>query len=315
MNDSVSIIVPVYNVEKYVSVCIDSIVHQSYRNIEIILVDDGSTDKSGVICDKWQKKDRRIKVIHKKNGGLSSARNVGLDNAHGEYISFIDSDDFIKEDMLSSLIKEMKNYECDIVCCNYFYYSNNNKQLHNVQIKENKLYSSTEAINNLFYDGYYKFYAWNKLYKRSLFGYQIRYPEGKLFEDITTTYKLFKKSNNILFLNRALYFYRVRQNSITNVKFNNRTYEMIEAINYVKKMEKDNIEVRVGCILYQLFFLNNMLQGKKWDKKIYDIFKKDVNKYAKNILISKKLSEKRKLQILVLAYSKSIYGLILDLYK
>ena len=120
MDKLVSIVVPVYNVDKYLDKCVNSIINQKYKNLEIILVDDGSTDESGKKCDLWAEKDNRIRVIHKENGGLSDARNVGIDNSKGYYISFIDSDDFIENDMIEVLLKEIKENNCDISICGYY---------------------------------------------------------------------------------------------------------------------------------------------------------------------------------------------------
>lgn len=184
----ISVIVPVYNVEKYLSQCLDSIIHQTYKNLEIILVDDGSTDSSGLICDNYSQKDKRIKIIHKCQGGLSDARNAGLKIATGEYISFIDSDDFIDKNMYSILINNTQKYNSDIVWFNYYNYYSKKHFINSSIIKNNDLYdlSSSDKIKfakNLFYQYKMDAHVWAKLYKRSIFN-NIKFPYGKLFEDI-----------------------------------------------------------------------------------------------------------------------------------
>ena len=166
--DLISVIVPVYNVEKYLDKCIQSIVDQTYTNLEIILVDDGSPDNSGAICDEWAEKDNRIKVIHKANGGLSDARNAGLDIATGEYIAFVDSDDYIELDFYDKLYNVIKATNCDISICNLRkVYENNNVSVNNCDTFEITEYSTTEAMSALI-DDKIRQVVWNKLYKADI---------------------------------------------------------------------------------------------------------------------------------------------------
>ena len=204
MDDLISIIIPVYKVEKYLSQCLDSLLAQTYRNLEIILVDDDSPDSCGQICDDYAKKDGRIRVIHKSNGGLSSARNAGLDIAVGDYIGFIDSDDWIASDMFDYLLQNIKRYNADIAECGYYEvfpaYSIRNR-VHGIQI-----YNGKDALSALLALKIGN-YAWNKLYRRDLFA-DIRYPEGKNYEDVRTTYRLFGKARSVVSLAEAKYYYR-----------------------------------------------------------------------------------------------------------
>ena len=214
MSDLISVVVPIYNVEKYLTKCIDSIINQTYKNLEIILVDDGSPDNCGKICDEYKKKDNRIKVIHKKNGGLSDARNEGIKIATGKYIGFIDSDDFVNLKMIEILYDLLKNNNADISVVSYKYYfgeeENNNES---VEIKSPKILSNIDAITYLFDNNKLGNYAWNKLYKLSLFD-DVKYPVGKKMEDLGTTYKLFSKSNKIVYSDTELYYYLQRGDSI-----------------------------------------------------------------------------------------------------
>ncbi len=215
MSELISIIVPVYNVEKYLLRCLDSICNQTYNNLEIILVDDGSTDSSGNICDEYALVDSRIIVIHKNNGGLSSARNVAIDIAIGEYIMFVDSDDYISKDCVEYLLNIIKNNHVEIAIGNY------TSTFENDVFKKGKV--SDEKI--IRYDGkqlipYLSFgnntqlvTAWAKLYRRGLFS-EIRYPNGFLHEDEGTTYKLYFNSNAIIVSNKIVYAYYRNPNSI-----------------------------------------------------------------------------------------------------
>ena len=216
--EKISVIIPIYNVENYLERCLDTVINQTYKMLEIILVDDGSKDSSGKICDAYADKDERIVVIHKENGGLSDARNVGIKKASGKYIALIDSDDFIDKKMLEILIKNLKETKADISICAYkLFYNDKVKIIQNS--KENikyTIYNKREALKQLLSADDTKItnHAWNKLYKKELFN-KIYYPKGRNFEDIGTTYKLFDKSNLIVYTNYIGYYYYQRDNSIT----------------------------------------------------------------------------------------------------
>lgn len=210
----ISIVVPVYNVEVYVAKCIESILKQTYSNLEIILVDDGSTDYSGKICDEYASKDNRIIVIHKANEGVSSARNVGIENAKGEYIAFVDPDDYIEINMMEVLLASITNNSSSISICGYIIEPSNTIQ--NFSVQGNKYvkygYEVTQDILN---DYFPKSFPWNKLYKKDLFN-EIRYPQNRVYEDIATTYKLTHKAQIISFVPSALYHYVLRKGNITS---------------------------------------------------------------------------------------------------
>ena len=216
MTDKISIIVPVYNVEKYLKECIESILSQTYKNIEIILIDDGSTDNSGKICDEYLKKDSRVKVIHKENGGLSDARNTGIEIASGKYIGFVDSDDYIAKDMYDFLYQNIKRENAEISGCNRFLVYENKIEIYGKK-ECYEVMDSQRAIEMLCTIGYIGVSAYTKLYEAKLFK-DIRYPKGKINEDMYTTYKLFDKANRIVYDATPKYYYRQRSGSITNSK-------------------------------------------------------------------------------------------------
>lgn len=212
--DLISVIVPVYKVEKYLEKCIESIIKQTYTNLQIILVDDGSPDNCGKICDEYAKKDSRIEVIHKINGGLSDARNVGINRANGRYIGFVDSDDYIKEDMYEKLINLIKEYDADISICNLYDVIDGKEYVRN---KDNGIheYSRIDILKEILLDKNIQSYAWNKLYKKELFD-EIKYPIRKKYEDIGTTFYLFEKCNKIVVISEPEYYYLKRADSLVN---------------------------------------------------------------------------------------------------
>lgn len=229
----VSVIVPIYNVEKYLERCVDSIVKQTYLNLEIILVDDGSTDSSGALCDKLAKKDTRIKAIHKCNGGLSDARNKAIDEADGEYLYFVDSDDYIPLDSIEYLLNKLKDSKSDIAIGGMLTTSKLDEN-----VAKEETYTVTlnnkEAVRELFYGSYYTTSASAKLYKASLFD-EIRYPYGKLNEDLFTTYKLLNRAERVVCSDKTVYYYYHRPGSIMNSAFNERKLDVMRALDQIER--------------------------------------------------------------------------------
>lgn len=213
----ISIIVPVFNVENYLEKCIESIIAQTYQNIEIILVDDGSEDNSGRICDKFAKEDSRIVVIHKKNGGLSTARNAGIDIAKGFFIGFIDSDDYVSVDFCEILLQAIINEKADMAICNFLSVDEN---YNSIQENNTNLPIKNSCVNaDEFMKGYCGEFGWyyviacNKLYKKSLFN-SLRYPIGKQHEDAFLIHRLTYQCNKIACVQYPLYYYVQRKGSI-----------------------------------------------------------------------------------------------------
>lgn len=214
MEALVSVVIPVYNVEQYLSRCVDSVLGQTYKNLEIFLIDDGSIDNSGALCDMYSVKDNRVTVIHKKNGGLSSARNAGLREAGGEYIAFVDSDDWIDEDFIEALVKDIEKEQADLAMIGYRYVYDDCTKHPSYPIVSNML-SQEEAIEELCKNKWLVSYAWNKLYKRSLFD-GICYPEGQTYEDIYIMHTIFQKCSRIACNKNEKYNYYMRSNSIVH---------------------------------------------------------------------------------------------------
>lgn len=223
----VSIIVPIYKVEDYLERCIKSLVVQTYKNIEIILVDDGSPDSCPVICDFWSKEDKRIKVIHKMNGGLSDARNVGLSVATGEYIVFVDSDDWVSIDFVECLYKGICNSasdicECEVIKTNKYGFCDEINY-----INDPVCYNTEEALKELIQDSVFHQYVWNKIYTRECVA-GIQFVKGKLNEDEFWTYQVFGKAKQVSKIKNKLYYYFQRCESIMGSYYNIRRLDALE---------------------------------------------------------------------------------------
>lgn len=281
MNDcKVSIIVPVYNVEKYLKRCLESIVKQTYNNIEIILVDDGSIDQSGTICDNFAKLDNRIKVIHKKNEGLSITRKIGLDLATGKYISFIDSDDFIKYTYIEVLICHCLKYDAQIAQCDYFIGTE-------TSFKELNKKNSVKVIGreNIFDTRQTKILLWGKIFDKKLF-VDIEFPFNKKNEDEFITYKALYSANKIVLTNEKLYYYYQSKNSLYRSETEYYSLDVFEA--YEERIEyftdkKDNKMIEISkkelCIRCMIYYIKCNLSASNKNNKthIFEMFRSYFN--------------------------------------
>lgn len=317
MKDLISIIIPVYKVEKYIKKCIDSIICQSYRNLEIILIDDGSPDESGKICDQYATIDNRIKVIHQKNGGLSAARNAGIKVAKGKYIAFVDSDDYIKSDMISNLYDDINKEKADISICGY-YLVKDDVVSYCEHCNEKFTLSGIEAMNHL-YDDYCVLtsLAWNKLYKREVFKY-IKFAEGKVHEDDIIILDILKVCKKISFNLKPEYYYIQRTDSITgNFKVNrlDGLYALEIRDDYFKSIKRDDLIDLNNYKKYYIVttFIKNARKVKNKDdllkEKIKECKKKKIMYYSK-IKKSNYLSFKRKVFVNISFYFQIIYDII-----
>lgn len=241
----ISVIIPVYKVKDYLDKCVDSVVKQSYSNLEIILVDDGSPDNCPKLCDKWAKADKRIKVIHQKNGGLSDARNTGIEKCNGKYITFIDSDDYIEKDYVEFLYENLIKYDADISMGKH--YVKYPKKDYDTGSGNIYVLNPHDCFDKLLYGEDFDVSAWAKLYKIELFD-DVRYPKGRIYEDSATTYKLIDKSKNIVLNSKAIYSYVIREDSISRARFNEKKMELItstkEMCDYILKKYPD---LKSGC--------------------------------------------------------------------
>ncbi len=213
-NPLITVIVPVYRIEKYLDQCMKSLCSQTYEHLEIILVDDGSNDGCPAMCDAYADRDSRILVIHKKNGGLSDARNVALDVAKGEYIAFLDGDDYVAPDWIACLYNAIQQHNCEIAVCGH-YVVNGEKCTHGTPpVEQTRVYPKKEALLLLLEDEVLRNYVWDKLYKRELFA-QVRFPVGRSYEDSAVMYLLFDRAQTICQVPEYLYYYIKRSGSLS----------------------------------------------------------------------------------------------------
>ncbi len=265
--NKISVIVPVYNVEKYLDKCIYSLVTQTYSDLEIILIDDGSLDKSPQICDEWANCDSRIKVIHKDNGGLSDARNIGLDESSGDYIAFVDSDDWIDSDMMEGMLRVLKETEADIVNCQYIHYTDKDQKARPYQHKPFCI-SGKEALLLLLKDRQVTSHQVRNLSRREIWE-GLRFPIGKVFEDMQVAPELFGRAKRITFVSNAYYHYRVNEQGIVKTINLKRTQDFVAALFSRKEFVEKNLpeyaleyDKRVfRSIYYEWLSLRRMLRS------------------------------------------------------
>lgn len=297
MEPLVSVVVPVYNIKKYLNRCIDSIIVQDYKKLQIIIVDDGSTDGSEEICDNYKNKDNRITVIHQKNGGLSKARNIGIEIATGEYITFIDSDDFVHPCYISFLVKEKLESKSQLVQCSM-------KSVFGDECKndlgfsgERKIISGKEAI--LSYD--YMVSACAKLFDKSLFD-DVRYPEGLVYEDEATYYKLAFKCDTVCLTTAELYYYYQSPNSIT--RNNNINLDFIPVCKERIEFFKNKNDSDLLDNAYERYAVTLMLKYVRCVKikAEADIKKQLIELYKDNYRFLNKKSINVKFRILLILY-------------
>lgn len=230
MEDLISVVIPIYNVEKYLKKCVESILKQTYENIEIILVDDGSLDNCGNICEEFANIDNRIKVIHKKNGGLSDARNHGIKIAKGKYITFVDSDDYVEKTYIEKLYNAIKINGTKISQCNILIVNDNEKVLEKLGYSSKLIKYGKDMIIDFYgQHGIENIVVWNKMYLIDLFK-NLKYPKGKIHEDEFITYKILYNTDKIAIIDDYLYNYRQNNNSIMGKKFNIKRLAILEAL-------------------------------------------------------------------------------------
>lgn len=314
----ISIIVPIYNVENYLPGCIDSILRQTYENTEIILVDDGSPDNCPTICDEYEKKDTRIRVIHQKNSGLSGARNTGIDNAHGEYLIFVDSDDTVEPTMVEDLYTYAEEQNCNIVACGRYYVFEDGEKICKIADNKSKTYSFADAMQEMNTFTLFDMSAWAKIYKRELFQ-EIRFPVGKLSEDYYIMYKLFDLAQYVGYVAKPLYNYLQRQSSISRNKKINHDFA------YAAKEQMDFLDQKypelavLGHTAYASanltvydFYIKN---GVKCPKDKLLEFKKAVKENMPYIRKNENISKPKRIQFELFVKCAAIYRIVFVMYR
>lgn len=289
-NPLISIIIPVYNVEPYLQQCVDSVLKQSYKNIEVFLVDDGSKDRSPELCDKYAQQDARIKVIHKENGGQGDARNKALDIAEGEYITFVDSDDYLDDNYVQYLFDLLQHNNADIsICETYVFFDDKIKQDYNTN-ESIEVMSSFEALKRLLLKKGLIAAPWCKMYRKEVFK-DVRYPGGCYYEDLAVIHKLFLNSKSVVVSQKKTYFYRQRQNSTMNCEFNIRKMDRVRIAEDIKKdVMKTHPEFReellVRCFIANIQTLRELPNGKEYTH-YRKIIEDNIKKYRKATILCK----------------------------
>lgn len=310
--DLISIIVPVYNVEEFLNQCIKSVLGQSYKKLEIILVDDGSTDQSGKICDRYQMTDARIKVIHKENGGLSDARNTGLRLAKGKYYSFIDSDDYISSEMIQTMFDSLKRNQCDIAVCNMMRFGDT--------VDSVKFYYPAEREQVL--AGRERFQTLNqpsvcnKLFCSELFN-NIKFPKGKYYEDTYVYHELLYQAKKIVLTGKDSYWYRARPDSIVGRKqYTNQYFDFIEAV-YCRArfLESKNVQPYglEACLSLYVAYANaekNIEKSANTKVCFLQSKKEFAWQYRKIMKHGKNVGMKQKIRLMLLRYFPRIHSKI-----
>ena len=306
----ISVVLPIYNVEDYLERCIKSVLNQTYKNFEIILVDDGSTDGSAELCDYYAEIENKVCVIHKKNGGLSEARNTGTMLAKGDYITYIDSDDYVDKDYIEYLYNLVKKYNTKVALCTHTVVFENGKKIVYGNGKDSEVLDAYNCIKRMLYNDVVDTSAWAKLYDIEL-ARKILYPQGKIFEDIATTYKFFLASGEIACGYSSKYYYMIRKNSIVGSSFN---IKKLELIDMTDSMARDILQVypdMKAAVLRRRVYsrfstLNQMLDTKECSKE-----KKEIIQFIKNngnkILKDKNAPKRDKMAICLLKVSYNLY--------
>lgn len=307
----ITVVVPIYKVEAYLDECVQSILNQTYYNLEIILVDDGSPDRCGKMCDEYAEKDVRVKVIHQKNKGLSGARNSAVDIATGEYITFVDSDDYLKEDMIEVLYNEILQYDAEMVAVAFESFFEDGTRSTNPHSGEVFMYTKEEAMDCFLFNDYLTPCVCGKLYKRSLWK-EIRCPEGKLFEDQFTTYKLIDQCKKVVYDTTPRYYYRKRMGSIGHSSFSKRTYDLYDAIHeeydYIsQKYPKKCPNIVVARITWEIVFVNMMIRSDVNDTKTVTEIQRFARKNIGKVLKCNYIDGVRKMQIVLFSYAIALY--------
>jgi len=267
----ISIIIPVYNVELFVSKCLESVIQQDYKNIEIIVINDGSTDDSLAICERYKNKDKRITLINQSNHGLSFSRNIGIERAKGEWIIFLDSDDWISNDFCTKLLNLALMHQSDLVISNYVKVYEGSLPIINSKTTL-LIFEKNEALNELYNEKYLQFViSCGKLIRRTILN-SIRFPNGKLHEDEFVSHLILSNSNRVVYTSEQLLFYRQRPNSITNQKKSAKNYlDSIEAHNIRASYFNSINSSRLFILTTERLFLitYNFLNKIKLSKLIY----------------------------------------------
>lgn len=273
MNPLVSVVIPIYNVENYLERCVESIINQTYTNLEIILVNDGSPDNCPNICDNYAKIDNRVRVIHKINGGLSDARNAGLAIAKGDYISFIDSDDWVELSMFEEMVRILLKDGSDIISCGVKWVEEDGTLLRDISNDKSELINNYEAVKEIIVDGKLKQHVWNKIYKAELIR-DIPFEKGKYHEDVYWSYQVFGVANKVSLITKSYYNYVQRANSIMGEGYSVKRLDALDAMrnrcDYIKQNYPDLYNLALNTYLGSCMYHLQLAMSVNSEKQIID---------------------------------------------
>ena len=313
----ISVIIPVYNVEDYLHYAIESLGKQTYKNFEIILVNDGSTDDSGKLCDDYSEKYSNVRVFHKENGGLSDARNFGVQKAKGEFITFLDPDDYLEAYSLELLASVQKQHNCDIVSTRvkatelYNVYSNHSlteEDIKNVIVMDRDVF-----LEEAFYDKVATVSACGKLYRKSIL--EIPFPKGRIYEDLYIISEHVEKANKIVHTPLQIYNYYKRQGSIVNSKFTSKQYDFFDAIAYNRQVIREkfnNVDKLVTAINAKEVIGSFKIIGSAYKTSISDVYniRKIIKENSSNILRNKRIRYTFKMKYMLFILSPYMFNII-----
>lgn len=318
MQDLISVIIPVYKVEEYLDRCVKSIQKQTYENLEIILVDDGSPDNCGKMCDEYAKEDSRIKVIHKENGGLSDARNAGIEIATGNYIAFVDSDDFVSHDYIEYMYKMIIENDVKLAISGIMNIWKNTPITEGIHTTAQVLTPKETFENFLFAKGI-EISAYGKLYHKSLWE-EIRFPKGKVYEDTAIMYKIIEQAQKIVYGDKQCYYYIARVGSISKQQGFNKNEEdyIVHTNQMLKFIEEKYPELQTAIHRFDVYakfrILRMLIHTNPRDKQMEKEYVKSIKKYRKEVFFCNQTPKRDKLAIIFLSLGLPIFKLMWDLY-
>lgn len=314
MQELISVIIPVYNVEKYIDRCVESVINQTYKNLEIILVDDGSLDKSLDLCFKWRKTDKRIKVLSKENGGAATARNAGMSSARGDYIMFVDSDDYVSEIICESLYGKLKQQQADIAICRMEKIEGNRRYPTRLwNYSEDMIVMDEQTALREYFMEKIDCGPCHKLFARNVIN-QIHFPEGVINEDFVFVYRALANAKKIVFFDDILYYYCFRHNSVTSSDFSKKQFDRYyNCVGVYKEVQQKIPNLKKEARFYMwrqsIYLLKEMMEANCCNKyrKEFQMIRKSLRNDLYYILKSEFLTSKEKVSYCFLIISPTIY--------
>ena len=315
----VSVIVPIYGVEKYLPCCLDSLQQQTYRNLEIILIDDGSPDGCGAICDRYAADDGRIRVIHQANGGLSAARNAGMEIMTGKYVTFVDSDDWLDPLAIEKMVEMADRYGVEMSAVRFQNVPEGKEPAPFEYKGIVRHYEKVDALETFLFAGHLSPCAWGKLWEARLWK-DLRFPEGKLYEDQYTVYKALDRIGDCVMTTDPLYFYRKRPGSIGHSGFSAKKYELLDAVGQeCEYISSRYPEIRgtmaVARLSWEMVFVDMLIAAGQQDEPLFRKIRRQIRKNRGRILDCPYLPRARRMQMFLFAAAPSLYRVLYIQYK